>query len=129
MNAARVKSSSVLTAYIRLRNYPEWTAFYMKRRGVINDQFGLSHFNFTIDGINYRVLRTGCYPFIKYHCSKAPVSDLEMENRLYNFLKVINFGIPLLLYGITGLMFAKHVEHIVVYEKKIELRFWYKEDW
>ena len=129
MSAARIKSSAVLTAYIKHRRYPAWTAFYINRKDIINDQFGLSHFNWKVDNINYHILRAGCYPFVKYHCTKAPYQNLEIDNIFYGALKVINLGIPLVLYGLAGLMFARHKECIHVEGKVIELKFWYKETW
>ena len=129
MNTVRIKSSAVLTAYIKYRRYPAWTAFYIKQKDIVNDQFGLSHFNWKVDDVNYHILRTGCYPFVKYHCTKAPYADLKTENLFYGFLKVINLGIPLVLYGLAGLMLAKHREDVVVNGIQIELRFWYKETW
>lgn len=129
MNTVRIKSSAVLTAYIQHRRYPAWTAFYIKRRDIVNDQFGLSHFNWEVDDINYHILRTGCYPFVKYHCTKAPHADLATENLFYGILKAVNLGIPLVLYGLAGMMLAKHKENIVIKGINIELRFWYKETW
>ena len=124
-----LKSSEVVSAYIRQRKYPSWTAFYMKQRDVVNDQFGQSHFNWNVDGINYHVLRTGCYPLIKFHCTKAPYSNLVIENIFYGVLKLINFGIPCFLYGISGIFLAKHKETVCIGGSKIELSFWYKETW
>ena len=126
---AKVRSSVVLSAYIRQRKYPSWTAFYMTQNSVKNDQFGQSHFNWKVDEVNYHVLRTGAFPFIKYHCTKSAHADLRLDNAFYGVLKFINFGIPTLLYGIAGLFLARHKEYVTVDSKTFELRFWYKETW
>ena len=36
-----------------------------------------------VDGVNYHVLRTGAFPFIKYHISRRPHQNLELEDNFY----------------------------------------------
>lgn len=94
------KASEVLNCYLKQENYPHWTAFFLKYKDVINDQFFLSTFiNVTENNSSYLILRTGCFPFIKYHCSKIEKKDhidpesLKLQNHFFNIIKVTNFGI------------------------------------
>ena len=41
------------------------------------------YFQFQVDGANYHVLRTGAFPFIKYHISRRPHQDLSLEDNFY----------------------------------------------
>ena len=82
---------------------------------------------FYVLGANYHVLRTGAFPFVKFHCTKRPVQDLTLEDRFYLALKVLNFGLPTLVYGLAGLAWAKHTECITVDDQQVTLFFWYKE--
>uniref|UniRef100_A0A8C2GR19 Uncharacterized protein n=1 Tax=Cyprinus carpio TaxID=7962 RepID=A0A8C2GR19_CYPCA len=47
---------------------PHWTSYRVRYRDVINDQFA-----------NYPILWTGAFPFIKYHCTKAPLQTQVSE--------------------------------------------------
>jgi hypothetical protein len=88
----RPTSSQVLSCYLKQCSEPPWTSYFVKYSSVIDDQRGWSHFNWPVGSSNYHVLRTGCYPYIKYHCSRRPHQDLTLEDKFFRFIKVINLG-------------------------------------
>ncbi|XP_005089629.2 uncharacterized protein C15orf61, partial [Aplysia californica] len=121
-------ASQVLSCHLRQQELPHWTSFCVYYHDVVNDQFGLSHFNWQVDDKNYHILRTGCFPFIKYHCSSRPHADLDAENKFYTFLKAANLGIPTLAYGIGSWLLVKHFEEVLMPDgTKIKVYFLNKE--
>lgn len=95
------------------------------------EHYGWSHFNWTLNtGCNYHILRTGCYPYMKYHCTKRPVQDLSFDDKFFRFIKVSNLGIPCLFYGIAAKYLIKHVEYVPVpgFKVPVPLYFLYEED-
>ncbi|CAM2098935.1 uncharacterized protein C15orf61 homolog [Lepidochelys kempii] len=126
--AAKPKASEVLSRHLRQRGLPHWTSYCVKYSAVRNDQFGLSHFNWQVDGANYHVLRTGCFPFIKYHCSRAPRRDLALQNAAFTALKLVNAGIPTLLYGIGSWFLVSVTETVHTSCGPVTIYFLNKED-
>lgn len=123
-------ASEVLTA--ALESSPHWTSYFVPYRAVLNDQYAYSHFNWSNrEGVNYHVLRIGCYPYIKYHCSRRPYENLKLEDRLYTVLKALNLGIPTLAYGIAGhwlIRYHKDVKLVDSSGQLVRIYFLYKED-
>lgn len=66
---------------------------FFQYSSVKNDQFGMSNFNWKVGNSNYQILRTGCFPYIKYHCSKKAPEDLGTSDKFMRVIKVANFGI------------------------------------
>uniref|UniRef100_A0A182J5B4 Uncharacterized protein n=1 Tax=Anopheles atroparvus TaxID=41427 RepID=A0A182J5B4_ANOAO len=125
------KVSEVLTAYLRQCNEPPWTSYFIKQSDVENDQFGWSHFNWTLEtGTNYHILRTGCYPYMKYHCTRRPWQNLTLEDRFFRCIKVANLGLPQLFYGLAAVFLIRHVEHVVMGagHGPVPIYFLYEED-
>ncbi|XP_025832693.1 uncharacterized protein C15orf61 homolog isoform X2 [Agrilus planipennis] len=103
-------ASSVLTSYLKQRKEPPWTSYFIRYIDIEDDQFGMSHFNWKVGNSNYHILRTGCFPYIKYHCTKRPYQDLSVEDLFFRLVKLMNLGIPCLLYGIAAIMMISHSE-------------------
>ena len=121
-------ASQILSLYLQKRQFPNWTSFFIKYKAVIDDQRGRSHFNWNVDGNNYHILRTGCWPYIKYHCTKRPFENLQSEDVFFRILKIINLGIPCLAYGIGSHFLIKHTDLVLTEHGSVDIYFLYKEN-
>lgn len=141
-NCTKPKASQVLSSYLLQCNEPPWTSYFVKvcsngkqlriyinfyfsfqYSSVYDDQWGKSHFNWKIGNSNYHILRTGCYPYIKYHCSKRPFQQLDVEDKFFRVIKVINLGIPCLMYGLAATLLIRHVEMVYTKKERVEIYF------
>ncbi|KAL3270447.1 hypothetical protein HHI36_020998 [Cryptolaemus montrouzieri] len=127
-SAAKPTSSEVLTSYLLQCKEPPWTSYFVKYSSVIDDQWGKSHFNWQVGASNYHILRTGCYPYMKYHCTKRPLDNLSFEDAFFRFIKVFNLGIPCLVYGIAATYLISHKEVVKTCKGDVNIYFLYKED-
>ncbi|CAG9764509.1 unnamed protein product [Ceutorhynchus assimilis] len=121
-------SSEVLTHYLRQCNEPPWTSYFIKYSSIRDDQWGKSHFNWQVGKSNYHILRTGCYPYIKYHCTKRKAQDLTIEDYFFRVIKVINLGIPCLAYGLAAIYLIRHEEIVNTHKGDIIIYFLYPEE-
>ena len=78
--------------------------------------------------MNYHILRTGCWPFIKYHVSRRQEADLSLDDVFFRVLKVANLGIPTLAYGIGCSMVIRCSEDIVTDKGVVTIYFAIPED-
>ena len=126
------KASEVLGCYLKQTDFPPWTSYFVKYKNIHNDHFGYSYFLYTAKNRDvYLIARTGCFPFIKYHCSKVSSFDqttIKYQNYFFNFIKLINFGLPTLAYGISALFLIKHEENVHTSKGSVKIYFLYKEN-
>ncbi|XP_031829514.1 uncharacterized protein C15orf61 homolog [Nomia melanderi] len=121
-------ASEVLTSYLLQTNEPPWTSYFVKYADIVNDQRGMSHFNWPAGSSNYHVLRTGCFPYIKYHCTKRARQDLSSEDKFFKAIKLLNLGIPTLLYGLAATWLIKHQETVNTAQGNVTIYFLLPED-
>ncbi|KAK1136698.1 hypothetical protein K0M31_001240 [Melipona bicolor] len=121
-------ASEVLTSYLLQTNEPPWTSYFIKYTDVVNDQKGMSHFNWPVGNSNYHVLRTGCFPYIKYHCTKRPQQDLNLEDKFFKAIKLLNLGIPTLMYGLAAIFLIRHREIVKTSQGDVVIHFLLPED-
>jgi hypothetical protein len=60
--------------------------------------------------LGWKVYRAQCWPFVKLYCRREHASaatvppDVHLENKMLGALKIINLGIPFLIYGLAAPM-------------------------
>ncbi|XP_015606370.1 uncharacterized protein C15orf61 homolog [Cephus cinctus] len=127
-NLEKPLASEVLTSYLIQTNEPPWTSYFVKCSDIVNDQRGMSHFNWPVGSSNYHILRTGCFPYIKYHCTKRPKQDLSMEDKFFKAIKIVNLGIPTLMYGLAATQLIRHQEIVKTPRGDVTIYFLLPED-
>lgn len=127
-NSNKPLASEVLTSYLLQTKEPPWTSYFVKYSDVVNDQRGMSHFNWPVGSSNYHVLRTGCFPYIKYHCTKRPKQNLEIDDKFFKAIKILNLGIPTLMYGLAATFLIRHREIVKTPRGKVTIHFLLPED-
>ncbi|XP_014215881.1 uncharacterized protein C15orf61 homolog isoform X1 [Copidosoma floridanum] len=118
----------VLSCYLEHQGEPPWTSYFVRYSDVLNDQRGMSHFNWSVGRSNYHVLRTGCFPYIKYHCSRRPPQDLGFDDAFFKAIKIINLGIPTLMYGLAATLLIRHSEVVKTSKGDVTIYFLLPED-
>jgi hypothetical protein len=86
------------------------SSFYLSYFSVKNDLFGKSVLYVKENGKIFKVYRTGCFPFIKFFCildDNRCTKSLIKENYLLGALKVLNFGVSTLAYGIASIFLIR----------------------
>jgi len=122
--------SVMLQHFLIQRKLPYWTSFFVKYSDVKSDHHGKSHFNVLVQDPenpttvqNYEILRTGCYPYIKYHCTLTnPPNDLQFTNSVIRACKIGTLCLPCLLYGSAAVFLITHKEHVKTLDD-LELHF------
>ena len=88
----RPRASSILTHHLAQCEARQqyWTSFFVPYRCLLDDHFAMSNFYFTTaSGASYEILRTGCWPYIKYHCTRVKTTpDLTLTNATIRACKV-----------------------------------------
>ncbi|XP_018579340.1 uncharacterized protein C15orf61 homolog isoform X2 [Anoplophora glabripennis] len=127
------KSWTIIFLVLPLKYLEEETQNCFKKMlrqysSIRDDQWGKSHFNWKVGQSNYHILRTGCFPYIKYHCTKRNVQNLIVEDYFFRAIKVLNLGIPCLAYGIAATFLIKHIETVRTSKGNVNIYFLYPED-
>lgn len=112
----RVPAERVLEACLRKQGLPWITSFFLDLDTC--DGHALrwrSHFRVQVEKANYNILHVGCFPFIKFHCTRAESArSLVLDNILINCLKAINCGVPQIVYGCISWLLITRQETILV---------------
>ncbi len=94
----------------RLRQCPtgcEYTSFFVRQSALLDDCASQS----VVPMLGWKVYRAQCWPFVKLYCRREHVAsaatappDVHLENKMLGALKIINLGIPFLIYGLAAPM-------------------------
>ena len=64
----------------------------------------------------------------KFYRDAASPPHCLLVMLMFRVLKVLNLGVPTLMYGVAGLLMTRHTEVVSVNGKLITIYFWYKEN-
>ncbi len=94
----------------RLRQCPpgcDYTSFFVRQSALQDDCASQS----VVPMLGWKCYRAQCWPFVKLYCRRERMAsattalpDVHLENKMLGALKILNLGIPFLIYGLAAPM-------------------------
>jgi hypothetical protein len=106
------RASEVLKLHLStcLSRDQSWTSYFVKYSDIYDDDFGKSNYDVLVGDTNFQILRTGCWPYVKYHCTKTPSTDLQITDKVIRISKTLAFP-ACIGYGVAAFFLLRSPNH------------------